>query len=147
MRRRLDLEDAMAERDFLARLRDLGLRALDGGRPRERHALAHAPTEEAVHGNAERPAVEVPERHLDGGAREGVALHSSRHLAAQRLDPGGVATDEPRRDVALDRDGDRFRRFLAPRRTAEARGFPPARETIRRLDADEGEVDRLERGE
>src|SRR5206468_4840106 len=147
MRARLDLEDAMAERDFLARLRDLGLRALDGERPRERHALAHAAAEQAVHGNAEGLAIEIPERHLDGGAREGIALYSPRHLAAQRLDPGGVAAGEPRRDVALDRDRDRLRRLFAPRRPAEARGLSPAREAVRRLDAPEGEMHRLERRE
>src|SRR2546426_3247804 len=141
---RLDLEDAVAERDLRASLRDLRVRALDGERPRQRHALAHAPPEQAVHGNAERLAVEIPERHLDGGAREGVALYPSRHLAVQRLDPGCVATDEPRRDVALDRDRDRFRGLLAPRGPAQARGLSPAREAVRRLDAHEGEIDRLE---
>src|SRR5262249_25031150 len=45
------------------------------------------------------------------------------------------------------RDRDRFRRFLAPRRPAEARRFTPADEAIRGLDAHEGEVDGLERGE
>src|SRR2546425_12382020 len=142
VRGRLDLEDAVAERDLRASLRDLRVRALDGERPRQRHALAHAPPEQAVHGNAERLAVEIPERHLDGGAREGVALYPSRHLAVQRLDPGCVATDEPRRDVARDPDRDRLRRLFAPRRAAEARGFSPAREAVRRLEAHEGEIDR-----
>ncbi len=128
-------------------LRDLRFRALDRERPRQRHALAHAPPEQAVHGNAERLAVEIPERHLDGGAREGIALYSPRHLAAQRLDPGGVAAGEPRRDVALDRDRDRLRRLFAPRRPAEARGLSPARETVGRLEAHEGEIHRRERRE
>ena len=142
MRRRLDLEDAMAERDLGARLGHFGLRALDGERPGERHAVADAAAEQAVHGHAERLAVEVPERHLDRGAREGIALNPPRHLAAQRLDLRGVAPGEPRRDVALDRDRDRFRRLLAPRRAAQARGLTPAHEAVSRLDSDKGEVDR-----
>src|SRR2546428_9407627 len=83
--------------------------ALARKRPRERPALAHAPAEEATDGNAERLAVQVPERHLDRGAREGVALHALRHLAAHGFDPCRVSSDEPRRDVALDRQGDGFR--------------------------------------
>ena len=86
MRGGLDLEDAVAARHLLARLGDFGVRALDRERPRQRHALAHPAPEQAMHGDAERPAVQVPERHLDGGARERVALHSLRHLAAERLD-------------------------------------------------------------
>ena len=143
----LDLEDAMASRHLLARLGDFGVGALDRERPRERHALAHAPAEQAVHGNAERFAVEVPERHLDGGAREGIALDATRHLSAQRLDPGGVTAGEPRRDVALDRHRHRFRRLLAPGRAPEARGLAPAGEAIGRLDADEGEIHCFQRGE
>src|SRR5437588_545394 len=42
----LDLEDAVASRHLLARLGDFGVGALDRERPRERHALAHAPAEE-----------------------------------------------------------------------------------------------------
>jgi len=147
MRGGLDLEDAMTARDLLARFRDLGVQALHRERPRQRHALAHAPAEQPVDGHAERAAVQVPERHLDRGARERVTLHAPGHLAAQRLDAGRVAPDEPRRDVALDRDGDRLRRFLAPRRTAQTRGLAPADEAVGGLEADEGEVDRLERRE
>src|SRR4030095_5207289 len=99
-----------------------GFRALDGERPGERHALTHATAEQAMHRYAERLAVEVPERHLDRGAGERVALDPPRHLAAQRLDLRGVAADQPRRDVALDRDRDRFGRLLAPRRAAQAIG-------------------------
>src|SRR5262245_26754116 len=97
--------------------------------------------------HAERLAVEIPERHLDRGASKRIALHPLRHLPAQRLDLRGVAAREPRRDVAFDRDRDRFRRLLAPRRTAQARGFTPADEPVRRLDADESKVDCLESGE
>src|SRR5262245_14512412 len=100
-----------------------------------------------MYGHAERLAVEIPERHLDRGASEGIALYPLRHLSAQRLDLRGVAAREPRRDVAFDRDRDRFRRLLAPRGTAQARGLTPADEPVRRLDADEGKVDRLEGGE
>src|SRR4030095_9366927 len=63
----------------------LRLRALDGERPGERHAVADAAAEQAVHGHAERLTVEVPERHLDGGAREGVTLNPPPHPAAPRL--------------------------------------------------------------
>src|SRR4029450_13853536 len=68
VRRRLDLEDAMAERDRGARLGHLRLRALDGERPGERHAVADAAAEQAVHGHAERLAAEVPQRPLGCGA-------------------------------------------------------------------------------
>src|SRR5207249_5994536 len=95
----LDLEDAVALRHLLARLGDLRVGALHRERPREGHAFAHTPAEQAMHGNAERLAVQVPERHLDRGARERIALHALGHLAAHGFDPCRVASDEPRRDV------------------------------------------------
>jgi len=144
---RLDLEDAVAERDFLARLFELGLEAADGERPRQRHALAHAAAEQPVDGHAEGAPVEIPERHLHRRAREGVALHASGHLDPERLDARRVAADEPGRDVALEHDLHGLRRLLAPRRAAEARRLAPADETAARLDPHEGEVDRLQRGE
>src|SRR4029077_10449649 len=98
-------------------------------------------------GNTEPPAVQVPERHPDRGAREGIALDALRHLTAQCLDQSRIAPDEPRCDVALDGDGDRLRRFFAPRRAAQARGLAPADEAVDRLEANEGEVDGLERRE
>ena len=104
----LDLEDAVALRHLLARLGDLRVGALHRERPREGHAFAHTPAEQAMHGNAERLAVQVPERHLDRGARERIALHALGHLAAHGFDPCRVASDEPRRDVALDRHRDGF---------------------------------------
>src|SRR6266850_6898273 len=66
---RLDLEDAMTERDFLARLLELGLGAADGERPRQRHAVAHAAAEQPMDGHAEGAPVEIPERHLHRRAR------------------------------------------------------------------------------
>ena len=71
----LDLEDAVAARPPCSRASAISASRIgDRERPRERHAVAHAAAEQAMDGNAERAAVEVPERHLDRGAREGIAL-------------------------------------------------------------------------
>jgi len=137
----------MAERDLLARLCELGLEAADGQRPRQRHAVAHAAAEQPMHGHAEGAAVEIPQRHLDGGARERITLDAPGHLEAQRLDRRSVAADEPRRDVALEHGLHRLRGLLAPRGAAETGRLAPAHEPATRLDPHEGEVHGVQRRE
>src|SRR5262245_44198761 len=73
--------------------------------------VAELAAEELVDRNAERLALEVPERDLDAGERgdqrtgEATLEHeTATDLLEDRVDGEGIAADEPRRQLVDDRD-------------------------------------------
>ena len=127
------------------RVEDLG-RLASVGVPVDHRRLAALPAPEVVDRHPGDLALDVPERHVDAGDgvvedRPGPPIRVDGHHVPQVLDVGGVAADEERREILVDRARHEGR-SLGERRAAEA-----VETGLVRVDADDDEGDPFWRGQ